>query len=560
MKRLGPTLRAGILLAVGLASLWPILRTGDWYSANQAYRYPYLMELFKASFLAGHAYPRWLPELFGGYGYPTFIFYPPGLWFFALPFALVFADVLHAMYAALVALFWLGGLGAYRLGRLTLGPWHALFCAVLFLLTPYVSVQLYTRGSLAELAAMLLCPWVFLCLLRLKRALGEQRPAAAPALMLGLALAAMVTTHLLLTLWLGLAIAGVLATLLIGRDWPRGFLPALLISGVLAVALASPYWYPALALRDAVMYQRALWAGPPIGFGELIALRPRMTGLPWSAVALAGFWLGRKDRLMQGVALSCAILLFFMLPTSSALWQRSRMLQVTQHPGRIFSVFATLQLLASIGCVGALARLARFNPRRQAVAALLALLVVGATVSGRYRVWDRLDYARYRFEAAHSFEDMTHNHEMQPRGSSIEGLPQRLRSRVPVAQAGDGATLSIESRRDDDILVRAEVASPPVTITLNQLAFPGWRLSLDGRPLPRCSGPEGACWQREGSGRMRVLLPAAGSFVLHAWFDGAPDWLARSAAASIALIGCLVALPLLDKLKDAPSGGRGGAR
>jgi hypothetical protein len=552
MSRPAALLPALILLAVSLASLWPIIGSGDWYSANQAYRYPYLMELFKASFLAGHVYPRWLPELFGGYGYPTFLYYPPGFWFVALPFALILPNVVHAMYFALIALFWLGGLGAYRLARLTLARWPALFCAVLFLSTPYFAVQLYSRGSLAEVAAMLLCPWVFFCLLRLKDALDRRQPATRAAILLAIALGAMVVMHLLITLWLGVSYAVVLAVLFVGRDWPKGFLPALLISALLALALASPYWYPALTLRDAVMFQRGLWVGTPLRFEEFISLRPRMTGLPWTVLALAGLWLGRKARLTQGVALAAAILLFFMLPTSSAIWQASRVLQITQHPGRIFSIFATLELLAIIACVGHLIRQPRFTARQQAVAALLALLLVGASVHDNYRIRDRLDYARFRFDAARSFEDMTHNHELQPRAARIEGLPQRVSAQVPIAQTGDGTRLTIQSRRDDDILVRAEVVSAPASVTLNQFAFPGWRLTLDERRLSPCGQGVTACWQPDEQGRIRILLPAPGSFALHAWFDGPPDWLARTAAAFIASVLGIAALRRLDRLVVRP--------
>lgn len=553
MRRYATLLPALVLLGVGLASVWPILSTGDWYGANQAYRYPYLMELFKASFLAGHVYPRWLPELFGGYGYPTFVYYPPGFWFAALPFALILPNVVHALYVVLIVLFLFGGLGAYRVARLTLARWPALFCAVLFLLTPYFAVQLYIRGSLAELAAMLLCPWVVFWLLRLKQSLAQRRPATGAAFMLALSLAAMVTTHLLLTLWLGVSIALVLAVLFLGRDWPKGFLPALLASALLAVALASPYWHPALALRDAVTFQRGLWAGAPVAYEEFVALRPRMTGLLWTTLALAGLWLGRRDRLTQGVALAASVLLFFMLPTSSAVWHGSSLLQLTQHPGRIFSIFATLELLAIIACVGHLGRQPRFKPRQQAVAALLALLLVGASVHDRYRVRDRLDYARYRFDAARSFEDMTHNHELQPKAAKIEGLPQRVRAQVPIAQAGDGIRLTIHSRRDDDILLQAAVISAPASVTLNQFAFPGWRLTLDERRLSRCGESVTACWQPDEHGRIRILLPTSGRVALHAWFDGPPDWLARTAAGLIALVLGIAALRRFDRLIAPPS-------
>ena len=117
-------------------------------------------------------------------------------------------------------------------------------------------------------------------------------------------------------------------------------------------------------------------------------------------LALAGLWLGRRDRWTQGVALAAAVLLFFMSPISAPLWRASRLLQITQHPGRVFSTFATLELLAIVVCVGRLTRLPGFTARRQALAALLVLLGIAATARDRYRIREGLDYARFRFEAA----------------------------------------------------------------------------------------------------------------------------------------------------------------
>lgn len=533
-----------VLLAVSVASVWPILSTGGWYDSHQSYRYPYLLELFKASFLAGHPYPRWLPELYGGYGCPTFIYYPPGLWFFALPVALVLPNVIHVFYVVLIAFFWLGGSGAYRLARLTLPRGPALLCALLFLLTPYLSTQLYTRGSLAELAAMLLCPWAFLRLLRLKDALAQRRTLTPPALLLAVTLAAMVLTHSLITLWLGISFVLLLATLLLGRDCPPGFLPVLLISGAVGAALASPYWYPALALRDAASLERALWAGAPIQWSEFVSLRPRCTSLPCTVLALAGFWLGRRQRLVQGAAVAAFVLVLIMVPMASPLWQSTQLLKMTQHPGRIFSIFATLELMAFIACIGSLVRRPGVTPMLQAIAGLLALAAMWAPSRNNYRIQDRLDYPRFRLEAQRSFEDMTHNHEFQPKSAVLEGLPQRVSAEIPVAVPAEGTTLSIESPRGDDVRVRATVASAPGTVTINQFAFPGWQLSLDDKRLPSCRQSGAACWQRDEHGRMRVQLPATGSFALRAWFDG--PFGDRSRAATIVIV-CGLGLLLLRR-------------
>jgi hypothetical protein len=395
---------------------------------------------------------------------------------------------------------------------------------------------------------MLLCPWVFYWLLRLKHALAEGRPALRPGLGLAAALTVMVAMHLLITLWLGLVLAVVLAVLLVGREWPKGLLPALSLCALLTLALASPYWVPALALRDAVAFQRGLWVGTPTSPAEFVALRPRLTGLLWSVLTLAGLWLGRKDRFVRGVGAALAVLLFFTLPISAPVWREIRLLQMTQHPGRVFSIAATLELLAIIACVGHLVRKARFGAGWRALAALLVLLAATVGFSARYRVRDPLDYARFRLEAARSFEDMTHNHELQPRESTIRGLAPRLRDGLPVAQAGEGTTLTIQPGRDDDIRLQAVVAVAPGTITLNQLAFPGWRLSLDDRPLPRCGGGQAACWHTDKNGRLRVLLPEAGRAELRAWFDGPAHGPLRHALAALGAVLGVAALGRLDRL------------
>jgi hypothetical protein len=255
------------------------------------------------------------------------------------------------------------------------------------------------------------------------------------------------------------------------------------------------------------------------------------------------------------VALALATLLLFTLPISAPLWRVTRFLQMTQHPGRVFSIFATLELLAIVVCVGWLTRRPRIGARWQALAALAVLLVATIGASSRYRVRDPLDYSRFRLEAARSFEDMTHNHELQPRGSKAQGLTPRVRAGIPVAQAGEGTTLTFHASRDDDIHVQAAVASAPGTITINQFAFPGWRVSLDDRILPRCGSEEAACWRTDENGRIRVLLPSPGRAKLRAWFDGPPLGLLRHALATLAAVLGIAALGRLDRLVVRPAHG-----
>jgi uncharacterized membrane protein len=150
-----------VCLGFSLFILWPIISTPSWYVALQAYRYPYLLGMFREQFLAGHFYPRWLPDLEGGYGYPTFVFYPPGFWYVALPWSLLGLDDVLACKLTLVELFVLAGAGVYSLAGCWCRRQPALACAMLFYLSPYFATQLYARGCLSELACLPGCFFIW---------------------------------------------------------------------------------------------------------------------------------------------------------------------------------------------------------------------------------------------------------------------------------------------------------------------------------------------------------------------------------------------------------------
>ena len=85
LTRAQPALRVALVLGcLGLASaliLWPL--TGpDWVIGhNEGLRYLALAEHFRRVLRWTASYPRWLPELYGGRGYPTFVFYQPFVFF-----------------------------------------------------------------------------------------------------------------------------------------------------------------------------------------------------------------------------------------------------------------------------------------------------------------------------------------------------------------------------------------------------------------------------------------------------------------------------------------------
>ncbi|MBI4571551.1 MAG: hypothetical protein HY723_06335, partial [Chloroflexi bacterium] len=110
---------------------------------------------------------RWAPDLGNGYGAPLFNYYPP------LPYYA--GDLLHRAgfsYLRAVDLLYLAGLlGAglsmFVLGRRLWGGLGGLVSAVAYVYAPYLALDVYMRGALAELWALAVVPALLWAVLEL---------------------------------------------------------------------------------------------------------------------------------------------------------------------------------------------------------------------------------------------------------------------------------------------------------------------------------------------------------------------------------------------------------
>lgn len=114
----------------------------------------------------GELYPRWLMAMNGGFGSPTFFFYPPLPYYVSALFAGPGAHPQQAIYpllgSATLALL-LSGVFAYLWLRATTPPGRALAASLLYLALPYhVAMDLYARFALAEFWAFAWAPLILL--------------------------------------------------------------------------------------------------------------------------------------------------------------------------------------------------------------------------------------------------------------------------------------------------------------------------------------------------------------------------------------------------------------
>ncbi len=311
-------------------------------------------------------FPRWLPDLGLGFGFPLFNYYAPLSYYPAL--GLRWLGLSHQ--AALLGGFMLGHLlltlGAYGWTRAVFGRKAALGALLAVAYAPYLLLNLHHRGAYAEvwgLACLSLALW------------ATQRWARAADrrsfLLTALSSAALMLSHNVMAL-LGMPLLAGYALLVATqmRDWRRQAILLFLALG-LGIGLSAFFWLPALReqayvqiyqlkiydYRDHFLPLGELFSGPiPTIEGEVVPYVPHSVGWILPLLALGGLWpwgspLTREQRRQQWLlAMVCLALLLMTLSLSLPLWERLPLLDFIQFPWRFLGPASLgLAVLAGVG-------------------------------------------------------------------------------------------------------------------------------------------------------------------------------------------------------------------
>jgi hypothetical protein len=195
----------------------------------------------------GVLWPRWIPDMAHGHGFPFFHFYPAGLYILAEPFLLMGFDARHALLLVLTL-----GLGAsafcvYRMVADRVGTWLGVMGACLWLTAPYLQVNLQVRHAWSELMGLSFLPlalWGFLDL-------AEGKRTNMAWLKAGVGYGLIVMTHPVITVMatggITLLVMALITSRLAWHELPRCFIPMLGAMGLTAF-----FWLPALLDRDLI--------------------------------------------------------------------------------------------------------------------------------------------------------------------------------------------------------------------------------------------------------------------------------------------------------------------
>ena len=171
-------LRALAVLAVGAACA-PLLAPG-YVGGHEGPAYLFRAAEFSGQLAQGEVRPRWCPHFYWGYGYPFFVYYPPGVFYAAAALQSLGLSAAAAL-EAITALGWvLFFFGVRRLTRCWTSDPAAWTAAVSASVAIYRLEQIYARGDVAESLGTALLPWILTEFVLLSRpAASEPRATIA---------------------------------------------------------------------------------------------------------------------------------------------------------------------------------------------------------------------------------------------------------------------------------------------------------------------------------------------------------------------------------------------
>ena len=474
----------------------------------------------------GLLFPRWLPGLVFGRGYPVFDYYGPATYYLAEAFHLAGLGFMPALMAAFSALVILAGGGMYALARALFGPrqdWAALLAAAAYMYAPYLLTNVFLRGALAEVGAMALLPWILWSTCRLMEAEQPWRYVLPVTLSLGgLAVTHDITLLFVPPVWL--ALVAVLW-------WRGGRQPGRLAwaagGAVAAMGASAFFWLPLVlerrylanaAYQIAVTYLPAnVWTfrnflDTAIPFGYTFS-GPFRLGLVQLVLALIGLVAARRR---DGAWL---FLLGLALIGSSAIggwalpiWLHSQLLLVAQFPWRLLAVVSVPLALFTGGIV--------LRMRQGIVQAAATSLLLAAVIMANRPRLDWIPTVPYTGPeigpaAVAQFEADT--------GALGTSSAQEFRPRWAGDTLGPSAgqvvgTQSVQLHAANDFELSARVVDPDGSpLRFDIYYFPGWQVTLDGRtPLETYPSTDlGLLTVNPPAGAHELLLSWAGTPLQH---------------------------------------------
>ena len=543
-----------VVLLICLLAVWPLISRASLPEGTDAELH--IFRLHELSYLVrgGEVYPRWASNFYHGFGYPIFNYYAPLTYYLALPLEMLpRVDAVLAIKAVLVAGMVMAGLGIYGFTRDTWGRHAGYVAAALYVYSPYLHyIDPHIRGVVPELLSFGVFPLALWALDRLRRRptagswLASGLMVAAVILshnLMGLFFFA------LLAAWVGWQAALVWRSQrkLTAEGAPAGHASWSNIGHIgaalfLGLGLSAFFWLPVFLERDAVTLDTLVGVGDNYDFRtHFLAIRDLLAfsvSPDWGAtqspfvfnlgvaqwaggiLGLTMLLIGRARERAQLVffVVAALVVIFLMTPASQQVWEAIPFLPYFQFPWRLLG--AAGALLAVLGAAGVEALTRRWGAGVVVTAgrplsarsytnwiyagavALPMMLALPLSQPTPWALFGEVNTLRMSLiENSGRWLGTTSTADYVP--STVIMLPERRGSVVaPLSEGLPPDRVNWDSMPEGTEVVtdflrplhtRYTVKAPKqFRLRLYQFDFPGWGVTVDGRPAEtELSEPEG---------------------------------------------------------------------
>ncbi|HSH01888.1 MAG TPA: 6-pyruvoyl-tetrahydropterin synthase-related protein, partial [Anaerolineae bacterium] len=507
------------------------------------YRIPYLHDLWQQ----GTFFTRWNPDLFLGYGYPLFNFYPP-LSAYSLTFIYQLTGqngplALNLTSALTLAL---GPLGMFLLIKTWHGPRRALLASTAYLFAPYYIYQTFQRGSLSNAWAMALFPWAIWALYQLYHHRQNRWLWLSTITIAAIFLSHIVASFIFFPALITITLA--ILTLPPPSSSPHNHhIRKLTTFPLLAGALLACFmWLPALIEIDLTRYTTSasettsvnaqhfisLWQLPstPIAtsYNADLPITPGLPQILLGLLALLAAWLALWRNPKPSIpllTLTSGLLalgsLFFATPASIWFWENLAPLRIIQFPWRTLDVSTFFWTVTLAGIpLPATSKKSPFYHHLllptlitlfflPAIPYLYPPLITDLPTSPSKQDASRLQNEFYVYGLTGWTEYSA---------SQVTTLPTQL----PFPQADDNQPLAAKLLNPPPNLTVIDTGrwhahwqsdfTSPQTVTLATHYFPGWQLTINNTPIPK---------PYDNRGRLHFTIPP-GPQTIHLHFGSTP--------------------------------------
>lgn len=496
------------------------------------------IQYFSSQFLEGDLYPRWLEATNYGYGSPTFVFYPPLVYYLGSALRSIGLTVEQIMSALFTACLVLSGLSFYFYGKYKWGWLSGFLGGIFYMSLPNIFDSIFYGVLPTALAAAFIPLGVLLTDLAFESQISWIFLAVFSFF---LALLHLPSLLLFTLVWVGYLI-------FLSFKHPFQTITKVAIAGFGGFGVASFYLLPAIFEQkyvniDHMAESKGGWQENMLGSESVPILPIGGMGTPnyvfntqfitvlllVVTVIVMTYFLRdtqEKSKIIRETIGWLALLLlitFFMSQLSEPIWAQSSILQKVQRPTRLVSIF-------SFGCAGMAALSVNVGMRVRSLLRLpIALILTIAILLGLHYSYKRsralpaihnpgggqvvnleiMTQALYKPEQKQVL-DVTEYRPLLPDGSAP---PEPVLQTPPVEIISGDADVEIEQWRSQARKLKVEAREPSV-VRLRTYYYPAWKLSVNGRPVEIERPSDGTMQVRVDPGQSDIVLQYTGTPML----------------------------------------------